>query len=62
MIGCQTYIPLEDMEFNWKWEDVTKVIELYKLNKNIKEMKKVIKRPTDEIAILIIDLGRKGFI
>ena len=62
MKDSQHYIPLMDMEFIWKFDDVEKVINLYKKNMNIKEMRNIIKRPTDEIAILLMDLGRKGVI
>lgn len=62
MLSSQTYIPLEDMNFLWKWEEVRKVIKLYKYGVEITEIKKIMKRPTDEVAVLIMDLGRKGLL
>jgi hypothetical protein len=56
------YIPLDDMNFAWKMEQVNKVIECYKQKMHIRDIAKTIKRPQDECAILIMDLGRKGVI
>lgn len=56
------YIPLEDMNFIWKVEHVETVINCYKKGLNIRQIAKIVKRPNDECAILIMDLGRKGVI
>jgi len=56
------YIPLIDMNFYWKIEQVNLVIKLYKQKNNITQISEMVKRPQDECAILIMDLGRKGML
>lgn len=56
------YIPLEDMDFIWDMEKVDKVIECYENKMHIRHIAKYIRRPIDEVAVLIMDLGRKGII
>ena len=56
------YIPLEDMNFFWRMEQVETVINCYKQRMNIVTISKKVKRPQDECAILIMDLGRKGML
>jgi len=52
------YIPLIDMNFYWKIEQVNLVIKCYKKKMNITQISKMVKRSQDECAILIMDLGR----
>lgn len=61
-MNMTNYIPLEDMNFIWKVEQVNKVIECYNLGMNIRQIAKTVKRPNDECAVLIMDLGRKEVI
>jgi hypothetical protein len=56
------YIPLEDMDFIWKIEQVEKVIECYRDKMHIRHIAKYVRRPIDEVAVLLMDLGRKGVI
>ena len=56
------YIPLEDMDFIWRIEQVQKVIECYNNKMHIAHIAKYVRRTQDECAILIMDLGRKGMI
>ena len=53
-------IALQDLDFFWEDADVKKVSELYKESCGIRAISKRISRPVDEVAILIMDLGRKG--
>jgi hypothetical protein len=53
-------IALQDLDFYWSDADVKKVSKLYKESCGIRTISKTISRPVDEVAILIIDLGRKG--
>jgi hypothetical protein len=57
-----SWIPLEDMNFLWSIADVETVIEAYKSKMFIGKIAKIVKRPIDEVAILIMDLGRKRII
>jgi len=50
------------MNFFWNYDDVEKVINAYKRKKNIIELGKIVGRSRDEVAVLIMDLGRKGLI
>jgi hypothetical protein len=43
-------------------EQVETVINCYKQRMNIVTISKKVKRPQDECAILIMDLGRKGML
>jgi hypothetical protein len=56
------YIPLEDMDFIWNLKQVQKVIECYNDKMHISHIAKYVRRPQDECAVLIMDLGRKGMI
>lgn len=56
------WIPLDDMDFLWDLRDVQKVIDAYKENLHIGKIAKLVRRPQDEVAILIMDLGRKDMI
>lgn len=56
------WIPLDDMDFSWDIKDVDKVREAYKDNLHISKIAKIAKRPQDEVAVLIMDLGRKGLL
>ena len=56
------WIPLDDMDFLWNLRDVQKVIDAYRNKIHIAQISKIVKRPQDEVAILIMDLGRKEMI
>ena len=62
MIKNKYYIPLEDMNFFWRLEQVETVINCYKQKMNIVLIARKVKRSQDECAVLIMDLGRKGMI
>jgi len=53
------WIPLDDMDFLWDLQDVQKVREALKEKLHISKIAKIVKRPQDEVAVLIMDLGRK---
>jgi len=56
----EVYIACYDMNFSWFEEDVEKVIRYWKYGLSIAEMGKRLRRDTDEIGILLIDLAKKG--
>lgn len=58
--GEEIYIACYDMNFSWLQQDVKKVIRLWEYGLSLKEMGKHLRRDLDEIAILLMDLGRKG--
>jgi hypothetical protein len=47
------------MDFLWDLQDVQKVREALKEKLHISKIAKIVKRPQDEVAVLIMDLGRK---
>jgi len=56
----ELYIACYDMNFSWLPQDVKKVIRLWEYGLSLKEIGKHLRRDLDEIAILLIDLGRQG--
>ena len=55
-----SYIACEDLEFGWSQEDVEQVIEWWNEGVSYDEMARRLDRDGDEVAILLIDLVRKG--
>ena len=55
----QKVIALIDLNFDWTQNEVTKVIRGYRNKMNIKQLAKLVRRPVDEVAILLIHLGRE---
>ena len=54
------YIACLDLDFSWNENSLNKVIRYWNSGYHIDEISKKVKRKIDEVAILIIDLKRKG--
>lgn len=56
------YIACEDLDFVWDEHDLIEFINDWKSGKSIFQLADRFQREQDEIAILILDLARKGMI
>jgi hypothetical protein len=54
-----TYIALEDLDFMWTDDDLITVKEMWTGGKSLDSIAVRVKRPLDEVAVLIMDLARK---
>jgi len=54
------YIACLDMDFSWFPAEVEKIINAWQVGKPIWEIAEELNRCPDEVAILFIDLARKG--
>lgn len=56
------YVPLDEEELNWNWDirDVKEFDRSFNAGMNIFELAEKFNRCIDEVAILILDRGRKG--
>lgn len=53
-------IALIDLDFGWTNKEVEKILQASKRKMHIKQMAKIVRRPIDEVAVLLIHLGREG--
>lgn len=60
LIPNNPYIALEDLNFDWSVKDIEKFDALWREGKPLQEIAKILKRPQDEIAVIILDRARKG--
>ncbi|MGM9925193.1 MAG: hypothetical protein ACI35R_13190 [Bacillus sp. (in: firmicutes)] len=58
----RTYIMLEDEEFNWYWDEkeVEEFDYFFNQGLNVFDLAHKFNRPEEEIAVMMIDRGRKG--
>ena len=56
----ETYIALLDLNFGWRPQDVKRVKDAWRAGKPLDEIARMIRRDADEVAILLMDLARKG--
>ena len=56
----ETYIACLDLNFGWRPFDVARVREAWKVGTPIDEIARTVRRDVDEVAVLLIDLARKG--
>jgi hypothetical protein len=56
------YIACEDLDFVWDEHDLIEFVNDWKSGKSIYELSSKFEREQDEVAILIMDLARKGMI
>ena len=56
------YIACEDMDFIWREQDMEKVERLWLEGYNICFIARAVRREVDEVAILIMDRSRQGFL
>lgn len=54
------YIALIDLDFSWSWPKIVLVKKMWNEGYHIAEIAKEVNRIIDEVALLIIDLARKG--
>jgi len=54
------YIALEDMNFFWCAKEVKHIAALWESGTSIKTIAQTFQREADELAVLIMDLARKG--
>lgn len=53
-------IALEELNFFWSSQEIEKVKQAYRNKLHISQIALNMRRPQEEVAILIMDLGRKG--
>lgn len=53
-------IALIDLNFFWEAWEVKKIIDGYNKKLHIKQLSKLVHRSIDEVAVLLIHLGREG--
>ncbi len=56
------YIACEDMDLSWYPSEVRQVIEDWEAGVPLWEIAEKLKRDPDEVAVLLIDLARRGAI
>lgn len=56
------YIALEETNFDWDYEEVEQFDYLWSKGYSIYQLTKIFKRTQIEIAIIVIDRNKKGFI
>lgn len=56
------HIALDDLDFFWTERQVQKMIVMYNKKMHISDISKKFRRPQEECALLIMDLGRRGMI
>ena len=54
------YIALEDLNFAWLEEEIVTVIQMWREGRPIWDIADALKRPQEEVIVLLIDLGMKG--
>ena len=54
------YIALEDLNFAWLEEEILLVMRMWNEGRPIWDIADVLKRPQEEVMVLLIDLGMKG--
>ena len=60
MMSSNGFIVLADLNYYWTNGEAKRVINGYKSGKKIIELSTIVRRPIEEIALLLIDLGKKG--
>jgi hypothetical protein len=59
MMSSNGFIVLADLNYYWTNGEAKRVINGYKSGKKIIELSTIVRRPIEEIALLLIDLGKK---
>lgn len=54
------YIACMDLDFGWKRTQLETVIEMWNQNYHPRAIAKKVKRDVDDVAVLLISLGREG--
>lgn len=58
----ELYIALSELDFSWYEAEMTEVIKFWNDGCHITKIAQCMRRDTDEVAILIMDLARQGII
>ncbi len=58
----KAYVACENLDFTWSKDDVAALRELWREGHAVPDMAKYFKRKEEEVALLVIDQSRKGFI
>lgn len=56
------YIACEELNFVWDEKEVIEIDRMWNTGASVWDIAKDIKRPADEVSILILDRARRGFI
>lgn len=56
----EVIVILQDVEFAWNKEDISKVKQMWNENYSLKEIIEFIKREGDEVFLLLLHLSRKN--
>lgn len=56
----ELYTALEEVDFHWDWDEVVKVIEMWKDGVPFAVIAEQFKRDGDESGVLVMDLCRKN--
>ena len=54
------YIACDDMDFSWTEKAVNRVNQMWKAGAHITAIARAVRRPADEVALLIMSLAREG--
>jgi hypothetical protein len=54
------YIALEDLNFAWLEEEIVTVIQMWSEGRPIWDIADALKRPQEEVVVLLIDMSMKG--
>jgi hypothetical protein len=54
------FIVLTDLNYYWTNTQAKKIINGYKSGNKIIELSELVRRPIEEVALLLIDLGKKN--
>lgn len=54
------YITCEDLNFDWKYKEIRKVMKLWLVNCKIEDIAEAVNRPYEEVFLLLMDLINKG--
>ena len=54
------YIALEDLNFAWLEEEIVTVIQMWNEGRPIWDIADALKRPQEEVLVLLIDMSMKG--
>ena len=56
------YIALSELDFSWYHAEVEKIKKLWAYGLHIAKIAEMLERDIDEVAVLIMDLARRGVI
>ncbi len=57
---AEVYIALEDLDFAWEPNEIETISNMWESGKSILKISEKTEREIDEVALLLMDLARKG--